>query len=468
MNQSIDTQALDALKYKEHLDYEIIQSTNPDFNKAVVRVNIFHDHRQTIQYIQPHDHEMLAQAELLIIDEAAAIPLPLVRKLLGPYLVFMASTINGYEGTGRSLSLKLLDQLRKKTAEQSGAAGGADWRTNQYMYKKSAAKDNPWADEKASESALPSGTGTGGTGASGRVLREIELETPIRYASGDPVEKWLYHVLCLDSAKLMYRLTSGTPHPMDCDLFAVDRDALFSHHSVSESFLQRLMALYVASHYKNSPNDLQLLSDAPAHRLFVLLGKKQAEESAAAGQLPDVLCIVQVALEGGIARKSIQAQLAQGNRAAGDLVPWMIAQQYQDFEFGKLEGARIVRIATHPDVSRMGYGKRAVELLTSFYQGSMTSLADSSTGGVALNFECGVTPVKVADMGDTPLKKQKTKPRADVHSLMVPIAELPPQRLNYISVSFGLTDSLFSFWNKTGMRPFYLRQTANDLTGEHR
>lgn len=32
------------------------------------------------------------------------------------------------------------------------------------------------------------------------------------------------------------------------------------------------MALYVASHYKNSPNDLQLMADAPSHHLFVLLG----------------------------------------------------------------------------------------------------------------------------------------------------------------------------------------------------
>ena len=32
-----------------------------------------------------------------MIDEAAAIPLPLVKELLGPYLVFMSSTINGSE-----------------------------------------------------------------------------------------------------------------------------------------------------------------------------------------------------------------------------------------------------------------------------------------------------------------------------------------------------------------------------------
>jgi len=44
---------LDALNYREHQDYDILQSTNPEFNHAVVRVNVFRDHRQTIQYIQP-------------------------------------------------------------------------------------------------------------------------------------------------------------------------------------------------------------------------------------------------------------------------------------------------------------------------------------------------------------------------------------------------------------------------------
>jgi N-acetyltransferase 10 len=36
-----------------------------------------------------------------------------VRNLIGPYLVVMSSTINGYEGTGRSLSLKLIQQIRE-------------------------------------------------------------------------------------------------------------------------------------------------------------------------------------------------------------------------------------------------------------------------------------------------------------------------------------------------------------------
>ena len=57
---------------------------------------------------------MLNAADLLVIDEAAAIPLPLVKSMLGSYLIFMASTINGYEGTGRSLSIKLISQLQKE------------------------------------------------------------------------------------------------------------------------------------------------------------------------------------------------------------------------------------------------------------------------------------------------------------------------------------------------------------------
>lgn len=48
-----------------------------------------------VQYIHPTDTHKLNQAELLVIDEAAAIPLPYVKAMLGPYLIFLASTING-------------------------------------------------------------------------------------------------------------------------------------------------------------------------------------------------------------------------------------------------------------------------------------------------------------------------------------------------------------------------------------
>jgi N-acetyltransferase 10 len=51
----------------------------------------------------------------------------------------------------------------------------------------------------------------------------------------------------------------------------------------------QVMALLVASHYKNTPNDLLLLADAPAHQLYVLLGPVDETQNA----LPDVLAVVQ-------------------------------------------------------------------------------------------------------------------------------------------------------------------------------
>ena len=63
--------------------------------------------------------------------------------------MFLASTINGYEGTGRSLSLKLLQQLRQQSA----------------------------------------GSAKGDTGviSKGRILHEMTLDESIRYKPGDPV-----------------------------------------------------------------------------------------------------------------------------------------------------------------------------------------------------------------------------------------------------------------------------------------
>ena len=78
----------------------------------MVRINIYRDHRQTIQYIRPQDHAKLSQAELVVVDEAAAIPITIMKQLLGPYMVILSSTIHGYEGTGRSLSLKLISSLK--------------------------------------------------------------------------------------------------------------------------------------------------------------------------------------------------------------------------------------------------------------------------------------------------------------------------------------------------------------------
>lgn len=287
----------DSLEYQEHSDYTIIRSTDPEYKKAIVKINVHRNNRQTIQYIAPADHHMLNVADLLIIDEAAAIPLPIVKKMLGNHLIFMASTINGYEGTGRSLSLKLIAQIQKEN----------------------------------------------------KAPPPIKLEESIRYREGDDIEKWLMNLLCLD-ATTVNDVNSGCPTPDACELYYIDRDALFSYHKAAESFLHRLVSIYVASHYKNSPNDLQMMSDAPAHHLFCLLGPITKKD-----QLPEILVILQVCLEGEISSQTVKDSLGRGKKAAGDLIPWNVSEQYGDRDFPKLAGVRIVRVATHPNYQRVSF-----------------------------------------------------------------------------------------------------------------
>ncbi|CAE7224675.1 unnamed protein product [Rhizoctonia solani] len=427
---------MDALGYEEHLDYDIIQSTNPDFNKAIVRVNVFREHRQTIQYIQPQDAHVLGQAELVIIDEAAAIPLPLVRNLLGPYLVFMASTINGYEGTGRSLSLKLIQQLREST-------------------RASTTKNDDSLATPASNSKKSSAPGTG---IRARTLREIKLETPIRYGSGDKVEKWLHAVLCLDATVVSRGISgAGCPHPSQCELFYVNRDTLFSYNSASEVFLQRMMALFVSSHYKNSPNDLQLMSDAPAHHLFVLLPPLRDDEST----LPDPLVVIQVALEGNISKQAILESLSHGLRSGGDLIPWIISQQFQDNNFAELSGARIVRIATHPDYAGMGYGSRALKALESFYNAELFNL-DETPEETQEDYRPTIDP-----NANLLTDKIAVRSATQMPSLLQRLSQRKPEMLDYVGVSYGLSPQLLRFWKRAGYCPLYLRQTTSDLTGEN-
>ena len=57
----------------------------------------------SIQLMQPNFAKLM--------DEAAAIPLPLVKSLLVPYLVFMVSTVNGYT---KQTNVYLLEAMKEQ------------------------------------------------------------------------------------------------------------------------------------------------------------------------------------------------------------------------------------------------------------------------------------------------------------------------------------------------------------------
>lgn len=392
----------DALELEEHTHYSITRSTNPDLNKAIIRISVTESNktRQTIQYFFPTDAHVLNAADLLVIDEAAAIPLPVVKSMLGPYITLLSSTINGYEGTGRSLSLKLLSQLQKE------------------------------------KNAPP----------------PIKLQEAIRYSVDDQIEKWLNSLLCLDSEKV-FDTNSSCPPPDSCDLYYVERDSLFSYHPAAETFLQKMVSILVASHYKNSPNDLQLLADAPAHHVFCLLSPITKSTV-----IPEIFVVIQVALEGTLSRRNVDGALAKGQKPSGDLIPWTVIEQYGDKDFSKLAGARVVRIATHPNYQRMGYGKRALKLLKDYYKGKFTPIDE--------DFEVNKTNPKLSRDEEKDDGKL-LKPKKNIPTLLRKLAERIPEKLDYVGTCFGLTKELLRFWKSQKFVPVYLSQKENELTGEH-
>lgn len=386
---------LEALGYSRHSDFELIESTYAPFQKAVIRVNVRKAHHQVVQYVLPHDSHRISNADLVVIDEAAAIPLPMVKGFLGAHRLLISSTINGYEGTGRSLSIKLFGQLKEEARK-----------------------------------------------AAGMPFLEVRMEDPIRYALGDPVEDWLNRLLLLEATSAP-PLRHQLPHPEDCELFLVNKDTLFSHQKTTERFLFGTMALFISSHYKNSPNDLQLLSDAASHLIFVLLGPLAADRT----DLPDVLVALELSLEGNLSVEGIAA-FQRGIKPSGDLIPWNVREQFLDQEFPQLAGARVVRIAVHPAAQRMGYGLKTLQLLHEFCEGRLTSLGPDELAEFHLR--------------DT----QAHKPNS-LKPLLKRVSEVRPLPLSYLGVCYGASFELYRFWRRAGYSPVYLRQTINDITAEH-
>lgn len=402
---------LEAAGYGKHTEFE----AHEEEQGRVDRVDIFSGRKQSVRFLPCDKEERAHQAEVLIVDEAAAIPLNLVERLSrapeGAFTAF-SSTVSGYEGTGRSLSYKLLSWLQRRHGKQ---------------------------------------------------LREISLSEPIRYGPNDPVESWLNSLLCLGAQEHLPRLVHALPPPEECELFAVNRDTLFSCHQAAESFLQQTMALYASSHYRNSPDDLQLLSDAPAHRVFVLLPPLAQGES----RLPEVLAVLQVALEGAISRQSAKRSLASGSAPHGDMVPWTVSHQFSDPDFPALSGARVVRVAVHPEVQKAGYGSQAVRLLAEYFEGRIAPLSGHDPAEEGFQPEPSASDFRLDSSQGESLHNERPQPRDKLPPLLQPLSERRPERVHWLGAAFGLSDDLVRFWSRLGFEPVYLRQTPTETTGEH-
>lgn len=193
-----------------------------------------------------------------------------------------------------------------------------------------------------------------------------------------------------------------------------------------------------------------MMSDAPAHHLFCLLGPVDPNQKG----LPEILVAIQICLEGEISRNSVVEGLSRGKTASGDLIPWTVVQQYRDLDFARLSGARIVRIATHPDYQgvgipinpdfrnntnsfQMGYGGRALSLLKQYYEFKFPNLNEEE------EVQQEIATVTEEEVG---LLEECIEPRKKLPPLLLKLNERRPEKLDYLGVSFGLTEQLLKFW----------------------
>jgi tRNA(Met) cytidine acetyltransferase len=251
-----------------------------------------------IEYVVPRRAILEARnSDIVIVDEAAAMDVSTLFKIIeGVRYAIFSSTIHGYEGSGRSFSVRFLKRLE---------------------------------DDESVE------------------IERISLEEPIRYGRGDPVEKWLYRSLLLDSkpATLDERdLASISSGNLEFEFLEKDR------FIENEELLNQFFGIYVLAHYRNRPSDLVILFDMPNHQAFrVSVNGK-------------TVCSLHIAIEGGIGDELI-ARMMEGYKPKGQVIPDLVVKHHIDSNFPKSTGLRVVRIATHPDVMDRGIGSFALKKL---------------------------------------------------------------------------------------------------------
>ncbi|KAG5461337.1 MAG: tRNA binding domain-containing protein, partial [Olpidium bornovanus] len=127
---------------------------------------------------------------------------------------------------------------------------------------------------------------------------------------------------------------------------------------------------------------------------------------------------------------------------------------------------------------QMGYGGRALELLSRFYEDRTGALSDDENIKMLGDDDTEFKRVRDRELENGFLATDKIAVRdpRKMPPLLLRLSERQPLRLHWLGVSYGLTAQLHKFWKRAGYAPVYLRQTtvrsllmrvSNDLTGEH-
>lgn len=223
------------------------------------------------------------QADWLVVDEAAAIPAPLLHQLVSRFpRTLLTTTVQGYEGTGRGFLLKFCARFPH--------------------------------------------------------LHRFELQQPIRWAQGCPLEKMVSEALVFDDENF-------THTPQGNIVISAFEQTLWRSEPQTPLKVYQLLS---GAHYRTSPLDLRRMMDAPGQHFLQAAGEK-----AIAG----ALWLVD---EGGLSQELSQAVWAGFRRPRGNLVAQSLAAHGSNPLAATLRGRRVSRIAVHPARQREGTGQQLI------------------------------------------------------------------------------------------------------------
>ena len=223
------------------------------------------------------------QADWLVVDEAAAIPAPLLHQLVSRFpRTLLTTTVQGYEGTGRGFLLKFCARFPH--------------------------------------------------------LHRFELQQPIRWAQGCPLEKMVSNALVFDDENF-------THTPQGNIVISAFEQTLWRSEPETPLKVYQLLS---GAHYRTSPLDLRRMMDAPGQYFLQAAGEN---EIAGALWLVD---------EGGLSQELSQAVWAGFRRPRGNLVAQSLAAHGSNPLAATLRGRRVSRIAVHPTRQREGTGRQLI------------------------------------------------------------------------------------------------------------
>ena len=223
------------------------------------------------------------QADWLVVDEAAAIPAPLLHQLVSRFpRTLLTTTVQGYEGTGRGFLLKFCARFPH--------------------------------------------------------LHRFELQQPIRWAQGCPLEKMVSEALVFDDENF-------THTPQGNIVISAFEQTLWRSDPETPLKVYQLLS---GAHYRTSPLDLRRMMDAPGQHFLQAAGEN---EIAGALWLVD---------EGGLSQQLSQAVWAGFRRPRGNLVAQSLAAHGSNPLAATLRGRRVSRIAVHPARQREGTGRQLI------------------------------------------------------------------------------------------------------------